>query len=135
MFAFVKDNLVEKILDVTSEEIQVMGSQYSAVIDIEGMSPQPKVGWKFENGKLIKNLPDVTPRQIRQALIMSGVSLDAISTALNSLPEPTRSLAKAEWEYSIAVKRNRPLVDNVGAMLGWTEEQVDNLWLFASTFE
>lgn len=80
-----------------------------------------------------QSISDVTPRQIRQALILSGISLEQIETALDSLPEPTRSLAKIEWEYSIAFKRDRPLVIQVGQMLGWTSEQLDDLWKFANT--
>lgn len=79
------------------------------------------------------DLPDVTPRQIRQALILSGVNLAEIDQAIDDLPEPTRSLAKAEWEYSNAFERNRPLVAQVAAMLGWTPEQLDQLWILAGT--
>lgn len=78
-------------------------------------------------------IADVTPRQIRQALILSGVSLATIEAALNSLSEPTKSLAIAEWEYSNIFQRNRPLVASVGQMLGWTNQQLDDLWLFAAT--
>lgn len=78
-------------------------------------------------------IPDVTPRQMRQALILSGVSLEMIEEALDSLSEPTRSLARVEWEYSIAFQRNRPLVAQVGIMLGWNNTQLDNLWHFAAT--
>lgn len=75
--------------------------------------------------------PNVTPRQIRQALVLSGISLTDIETALNSLPEPTKSLAIIEWEYSVAFIRTNPLVEQVGLMLGWTSEQLDDLWTFA----
>lgn len=78
------------------------------------------------------NIPDVSPRQIRQALILAGVSLQQIEDALDSLPEPTKSLARVEWEYSNAFERNRPLVNQVGTMLGWTSEQLDNLWITAA---
>lgn len=71
---------------------------------------------------------DVTPRQIRQALILTGVSTTQILDAINSLPEPTKSLAMVEWEYSIAFQRNRPLVSQVGTMLGWNSQQLDDLW-------
>lgn len=75
---------------------------------------------------------DVTPRQIRQAIILKGsITIEQIEMALNSLPEPQRSLAKIEWEYSIAFKRHNPLVIAVGQMLGWTNEQLDDLWQFA----
>lgn len=76
---------------------------------------------------------DVTPRQIRQALILSGISMQQIEDALNTLPEPQKSLAKTEWEYSIAFQRQRPLVLAVGQMLGWTSQQLDDLWRLAAT--
>lgn len=77
-------------------------------------------------------IADVTPRQIRQALILSGVSISQIDDALESLPEPTRSLAKTEWEYSTSFQRSRPLVSQVGALLGWSSTQLDDLWLYAA---
>jgi hypothetical protein len=80
-----------------------------------------------------KRIPDVTPRQIKCALVLSGISLQQIEDALNTLPEPQKSLAKIEWEYSISFQRDRPLVGAVGQMLGWTGEQLDNLWIFAGT--
>ena len=131
IFAFVNNNKIEKIEDVEQEIADLQAGLYQQIIPIEDFNPMPKLGWLFENGKLVSNLPDVTPRQIRQALILSGVSMESIDTALNSMPEPTRSLAKTEWEYSIAFKRNRDLVNQVGVMLGWTSEQLDDLWAFA----
>ncbi len=77
-------------------------------------------------------LKDVTPRQIRQALVLYGISLTDIDNALNGLPEPTKSLAKIEWEYSISFQRNRDLVNQVGALLGWTSQQLDDLWKYAA---
>lgn len=87
----------------------------------------------LESYKEKAEIPDVTPRQIRQALIMNGVSLATIDSALNSLPEPVKSMANVEWEYSIAFQRNRPLVNSVGIMLGWTSDQLDALWKLAGT--
>lgn len=80
-----------------------------------------------------KAIPDVTPRQIRQALILSGVSMQQITDSLNTLPSPQKELAIAEWEYSTAFIRTNPLVSSVGTMLGWTSQQLDNLWLYAGT--
>lgn len=85
------------------------------------------------NSSPIVIIPDVTPRQIRQALLLSGISLAQIDTAINSLNEPVRSLARVEWEYSNMFQRNRPLVGQVAIMLGWTTQQLDTLWLYAST--
>ena len=78
-------------------------------------------------------IPDVTPRQIRQALVLSGVSVQQIEDAIDSLPEPNKSMARIEWEYSTAFHRNRPIVAQVGAILGWTSEQLDALWTLASS--
>lgn len=77
--------------------------------------------------------PDVTPRQIRQALVLYGISMTEITDALNSLPEPMKTLANVEWEYSNWFQRKRPLVISVGQMLGWTPEQLDDLWKFAGS--
>ena len=88
---------------------------------------------KYAAPPAAKQIPDVTPRQMRQALILSGITMEQISTALNSLPEPQKSLAIIEWEYSIVFQRNRPLVAQVALMLGWTDEQLDQLWYFAAT--
>lgn len=108
---------------------------YQHVIDTATIDRNPQVGWIFDKktGALYPNIAPVTPRQIRQALILSGISLSLIDSALDSLPEPTRSLALAEWEYSNEFQRNRPLVSNVAQLLGWTEDQIDALWIFAGT--
>jgi hypothetical protein len=78
-------------------------------------------------------IPDVSPRQIRQALVLTGVSMAQVDTALASLEEPTRSLAQISWEYSIVFERANPLVAQVGTMLGWTDQQLDDLWLYANS--
>ena len=78
-------------------------------------------------------IPDATPRQFRQALVLMGISVNQIEAALDQLPEPTRSLAQIEWEYSTAFIRTNPLVAQVGQLLGWTSEQLDALWKLAKT--
>jgi hypothetical protein len=83
--------------------------------------------------KEVPSIPDVTPRQIRQAIILSGISIASIEAAIDTLPEPTKSLVLTEWDYSIAFQRNRPLVNQVGAMLGMSSAQLDALWRFAAT--
>lgn len=77
--------------------------------------------------------PNVTPRQIRQALIISGVSIASIEAAIASLPEPHKSFAQIEWEYSTAFIRTNPLVAQIGAIVGFNEEQLDNLWKLAGS--
>jgi len=123
--------MVKEIQETTLEEAQMRAQYFQQIVDISLLSPQPKVGWLWDGVKIYRDIPSVTPRQIRQALILSGISIAQIESALDSLPEPIKSLAKTEWEYSNAFERNRPLVEQMGAMLGWSSEQLDNLWLFA----
>ena len=133
-WAFINDDRVVKIeSDITEDQIDEVRHLYQVIIDITEFSRQPKVGWIYNKGVLMPDIQNVTPRQIRQALILSGISIEMIDGALDSLPEPTRSLAKAEWEYSIAFERNRPLVKSVAIMLGWNDEQLDNLWILAKS--
>lgn len=78
-------------------------------------------------------LPDVTARQIRRALLKSGLTEDMIVTALNTLPSPTKEEALIEWQYSNEFKRNHYLVPAVGSMLGWNAEQINDLWRLAAS--
>lgn len=71
---------------------------------------------------------DLTPRQVRQALVLSGVSIQTIVDAIAQLPEPQKSLAQIEWEYSIAFKYSNPLIWQVAAILGWNKAQLDAMW-------
>ena len=130
-FAFVNDNKVQKIEFHESLENILDVHLYQIVIDVTDYSREPQVGWSWERNRLILKLPDCTPRQIRQALVLAGVSMEQIELALDAMPEPTRTLAKIEWEYSTAFIRANTLVENVGLMLGWTSEQLDALWITA----
>lgn len=88
---------------------------------------------KYNKPPETKILKDITPRQIRQALLMSGVSIESIEAEMYKMAEPARSLAKIEWEYSIAFQRNRPLIVQMGAMLGLSPAQIDSLWELAAS--
>lgn len=130
-FAFINDNKIIKIEEFDSQDLITDSHLFQQVILIDGMLPMPKVGWVFDNGQLFADIPNVTPRQIRQALILSGVNLSDIDMAIGMLPEPNKSLAMAEWEYSTLFIRRNPLVNSIGALLGWTPEEIDDLFLMA----
>ena len=75
--------------------------------------------------------PGVTMRQARLALLAAGKLAD-VSAAIESLPEPQKSSAKIEWEYSTTVERNRGLVATLAPMLGLTKADVDALFIQAA---
>jgi len=82
----------------------------------------------------VQNIPlTVTPRQIRIALTLSGISLESIETLISTLPEPDKTISKITWEYSTEIQRHNPLIINLSPLLGLTKQDLDNLFLLAST--
>lgn len=83
----------------------------------------------------------VTPRQARLVLALqpapeeSGFStmLQFIEAEFDNLPEPDKTIASITWEYSTEVQRSNPLIAQVAIIANLTEEQLDQLFLQAST--
>ena len=75
---------------------------------------------------------EVTMRQARLALLDAGL-LANVQTAINSLPEPAKTKAQIEWDYSNALQRSNPFVTTLGTALGLDSEALDNLFIQAST--
>ncbi len=73
----------------------------------------------------------VTMRQARLALFGAG-KLAAVDTAIDALPEPNRTAARIEWDYSNELQRGNALVAALTPALGLTSEQVDALFIAAS---
>lgn len=73
----------------------------------------------------------VTMRQARLALLGSGL-LASVEDAINALPEPQKSAARIEWDYSSEVHRNKPFVATLAAALGLTDAQLDGLFIQAA---
>jgi hypothetical protein len=73
----------------------------------------------------------VTMRQARLALFSAGL-LSAVDTAIDALPEPQRTAARIEWDYSNELQRSNPLVAALTPALGLTDAQVDALFIAAS---
>ena len=74
---------------------------------------------------------EVTMRQARLALLDAGL-LANVQTAINSLPEPAKTKAQIEWDYSNALQRDNSFVSVLGAALGLNETALDNLFIAAS---
>lgn len=133
MYAIINDNMVKEIREITSEEeLSYISGISQFAIPAESFPRYPKVGWVFLKGECYPDIPDITPRQARQAIAINGYSIEYIEGVISSLPEPSRSLALIEWEYSTAFIRRNPLVSQIGAVLGLTEDELDDLWIFGS---
>jgi len=74
----------------------------------------------------------VSMRQARLALLGAGL-LDAVDAAIAGMTGTEGRAAQIEWEYASEVVRTSALVAGMGAALGMTDEQLDDLFLQAST--
>jgi hypothetical protein len=74
----------------------------------------------------------VTMRQARLALLSVGL-LSSVNDAISSLPSPQKEAAQIEWEYAAVVQRSSGLVPTMGAALGMTETQLNDLFFLAET--
>lgn len=72
----------------------------------------------------------LSARQFRLGLHANGL-LSSVQGSIDSLDEPGRTAAQIEWEYATQIERDHPLVNNLSAQLGLTDEQIDAMWLAA----
>lgn len=95
---------------------------------------------KFEEGATAEELLanrksqvpiEITARQLRLALIMAGINLTMIDNAINSLPEPSKSIAQISWGYAATFQRDHELLVALSSQLSITEEQLDDIFITA----
>ena len=79
--------------------------------------------------------PDTcTPRQLRIALIQTGISPSTIEAQIDAISDPIqKEIARAEWEYALEIKKEHPLVGMIAASLNLTEQQVTDIFILAVT--
>jgi hypothetical protein len=84
----------------------------------------------------------ISDRQFFQQLAVQGViteqeALDAVTVGaipaslaavIDTLPQGQRFAAKMRVSGAVEFKRSNPLVATLGAAMGWTDEQIDDLW-------
>ncbi|WP_316235055.1 MULTISPECIES: hypothetical protein [unclassified Bradyrhizobium] len=91
--------------------------------------------WTWDGTQLVAPTPVVTPsvpvavspRQGRLALLSAGL-LDKATAAVNAAGGATL----ITWEYATAWERNDPLIISLGASLGLTSDQIDQLFATAA---
>lgn len=76
-----------------------------------------------------------TPRQFRLALISNNIDTETILSMINNIQNLTeRKIALIEWEYSIEIKREHPLILTFAQQMGITTKQLDDIFILANTF-
>jgi hypothetical protein len=73
----------------------------------------------------------VTMRQARLALLAEG-KLSDVQVAIDSLQSPMKEQAQIEWEYASDVEITNPLIVNLMGVLGFTDTDLENLFIEAS---
>ncbi len=68
-------------------------------------------------------------RQARLALLQAGL----LATVDNTIASSTDSALKIEWEYATEVRRDWKSLEDLINALGFTDEQVDDLFILAGT--
>lgn len=86
--------------------------------------------------RLPKPPQSCTPRQFRLSLINNNIDIDMIETMLNNIQDPIeKKIALIEWEYSIEIKRGHPLILSFAQQLNISEQQLDQIFILANTFD
>ena len=80
-----------------------------------------------EQTRLRARLPAITARQLRLWLHGAGL-LQQIPALIAALPEPQRTTAQIEWEFSSDYQRDHPLVIQLGAALCMTSADMNLAW-------
>ena len=65
---------------------------------------------------------------LKELCLVRGHAAD-IEAALNSLPDPPRTIARNRWENKDTISRNSPIVESMRQILGWTNAYVDELFV------
>jgi len=126
-YKFVSDSVVARIDDddIIRISCSINDSAYQAWL-AEGNTPEPA------DPPPVPVITSVEMRQARLALHQQGL-LTQVNNAVASMPGELGDKARIEWEFSNAVKRDRPLVQVVAASLGLTSQQIDDLFALAAT--
>lgn len=67
----------------------------------------------------------LTARQMRLWLLSAGLGDEAVRARLAAIPDATqRAASLIEWEYSVEIHSNHPLVLSIGAALGLSGAQL-----------
>lgn len=120
-YAVIKDGVVSNVIEANAD--------FASSIGAVEATPQVEIGDSYDGAQFHKqevpvHVPqEVTMRQARQALILAGLD-DDVEAAINAIPGIQGKLARAEWDQSQTVQRNRPLVVQLGAALGLDLDQL-----------
>ncbi len=122
-------NVIEADADTAAAIAAELGG--SAVVSATAGPGDAYSGGNFTRPAPAVVVPDeVTMRQARLALLGAGL-LDDVEAAIDAMSDPAKAAARIEWDYSNTLRRDHPLVATLGAGLGLSAGQLDDLFIAA----
>jgi hypothetical protein len=101
--------------------------------DVDGGPTAKEQYDELQAQEIRARLPSVaTPRQIRLALLELGM-LELVSNFIAGLEEPMKSKVMIEWEYSLEINKNSPIIQALSEQMGLTQEDLDNIFIKAAS--
>lgn len=133
-YAYIQNSIAIEV--VSNDPYMIFVAGYAE--KFEQVDDSCQAGYVLNNG--VWEAPVVTPvipreitmRQARLVLLEHGL-LANVQTAINNLPEPNKTKAQIEWDYSNTLQRDNSFVAVLGAALGLTSEDIDNLFIEGAT--
>lgn len=111
-------------LEYSWEETDTQKIQVITVVDKTALELEQALNNKRKN-------VEITMRQAR--VYLSGENLlGSIEQVIGSLPEDQKEFVEIEWNFGSTVQRLSSTVELMKESLGWTEEQVDQMFAEAS---
>jgi hypothetical protein len=109
---------------------------------VAGEQVQPgairKEGSRYIQGWVVAPAPApevpavVTMRQARQAMLSAGI-LAQVDALIAAMPGEEGESARIDWNHARDVKRDWPLIGALGPQMGLTEQEIDDLFVYAAT--
>lgn len=132
-YAFIQNNVAVEVVqaDPFMLFVQPYAEQFQEVDDTCQNGSILQDGNWIQPPVIVAVPQEVTMRQARLALLENGL-LANVQPAINSLPEPDKTKAQIEWDYSNGLERGNAFVATLGAALGLNAAGIDALFLQAS---
>ncbi|AGC35976.1 hypothetical protein HOS22_gp52 [Rhizobium phage RHEph08] len=74
---------------------------------------------------------DLNPVRFKLGVLYLNVTPEMVHDAIYALPEPDKTIAAIYWESTLVFKRDDPLLAQISAGFGLTEQQVNEAWKYA----
>lgn len=124
------DNVVELLIVRTHDTIDLETQMYIGQTITVNIPNKTYTIHRNAGPKPPQPVPhQVSPSFLRMAMLDAGIDLNSITSLIDATVDPIeREKIRAQWEYSLSIRRDHPLVISFGAALGLTETQIDDIF-------